>query len=381
MIISLLHPFTPQAAGVVEPSVATYHSQPHLKAMQQLMQEHENITCTVDYFTPKFRRYHYCFQAVDYRFYPVQLTWSGDHKKWKKQYSKPCLKAYKRETPDVTIINMSGHSSPFSHELAQIILKAGKQYIAMLGGQHYTDTPDNRQYYKRAHHVLVHTQLQKDMMQQMPMFEGLDIRVFPLGVDTTVFKPLPHDLNLNPKLLYVGRIVGLKQIHLAIEALHEVVTNGFDYATLTIIGPVSSESYYQQLQQRVRALHLETQVLFLGHKEHEALPRYFQEADLLLLPSDKETFGMVMVEAMACGTPVAALNCSGGPADVIAHGINGLLGTENTYAGMVCGYFMNADKQNAMRIAAREKAVKDYSLEKTYEVLLQCIKDVMGNKL
>lgn len=92
--LSLLHPFTPQAAGVVEDSVATYHSQPHLKAMQQLAQE-ENIRCQMAYFTPRWRGYHFDFQEVEYRFFPVSFTWNGDHKKWKKQQSTACLRHYK----------------------------------------------------------------------------------------------------------------------------------------------------------------------------------------------------------------------------------------------------------------------------------------------
>ncbi len=42
--------------------------------------------------------------------------------------------------PDVTIINMSGHSSKFSHQLASMIKEQGRNYVAMLGGQHYSDT-------------------------------------------------------------------------------------------------------------------------------------------------------------------------------------------------------------------------------------------------
>lgn len=58
---------------------------------------------------------------------------------------------------------MSGHSSPFSFELSKVIVEKGKKYIAMLGGQHYTDFDWSREYYKNAHHILVHTHMQKEI--------------------------------------------------------------------------------------------------------------------------------------------------------------------------------------------------------------------------
>lgn len=376
--VAIIHPFTPQAAGVVEPSVATYHSQPHAKALQQLVVNHANIQAEITYLTPKWRSYNFKFGNISYQFYPVTRTLNGDHKKWKKQWSKACLKAYERAIPAVTIINMSGHSSPFSHALAKIILAQNKQYIAMLGGQHYTDTPENRAYYKKAHHILVHTQLQKEHMLQLPMFADCDIRVFPLGVDTTVFQPDKRKQTLHPNLLYVGRIVEWKRVHLAVQALHKLVVNGFDNATLTIIGPTSSERYAKRLKTMVSDLKLDNHVFFLGHKEHSELPGYFQKANLFLLPSDKETFGMVMIEAMACGTPVAGIDCSGGPKDVITHNLDGVLATPETYAQAVLDFFSNTAQRQAIAKAARAKVMQHFSLQATYSVLEQSVKDALN---
>ncbi|MBK5214579.1 MAG: glycosyltransferase family 4 protein [Flavobacteriaceae bacterium] len=377
--ISLIHPFTPQAAGVVENSVATYHSQPHLKAMEMLTAETDS-ECRMEYFTPKRKRYTFAFKKVQYIFYPVNFKWNGDHKKWKKQFSKNCLKEYSENTPDVTIINMSGHSSPFSHSLAKIILQHNKQYIAMLGGQHYTDNAENGEYYKKANHILVHTHLQKRTMEQMDMFKNLDIRVFPLGVDCDVFKPIAKN-NLIPKLLYVGRIVEWKRIHLAIEAVSVLKENGFPEASLKIIGPVSSQDYLNTLNTLVLKKGLEANVKFLGHKEHSELPNYFQEADLFALPSDKETFGMVMIEAMACGTPVAGIDCPGGPADVITHLENGLLTTPENYSQTILEYFVNKKKRTEIEIQAREKVLKEYSIQATYKVLHNSINSSLSKKV
>lgn len=371
MKISLLHPFTPQAAGVVEKSVATYHSQPHLKAMEMLAAKigHD---CRMEYFTPSRKQYSFTFNKIQYVFYPVDFKWNGNHKKWKKQTSKKCLKGYTKNTPDVTIINMSGHSSPFSYDLSKIVLQEGKAYIAMLGGQHYTDNEIFREYYKNANHILVHTNIQKREMEKMELFKGLDIRVFPLGVDCDIFKPIVEK-KIGPNLLYVGRIVEWKRIHLAIEAVQVLKENGFIDASLKIIGPISSEDYFVYLKNMILENDLEKNVTFLGHKEHHELPIYFQEADLFTLPSDKETFGMVMIEAMACGTPVAGIDCPGGPADVITHLENGLLSTPEKYAETILDYFKNPTRAEEIEKNARDKALKDYSLNATFKVLQESI--------
>jgi glycosyltransferase involved in cell wall biosynthesis len=240
----------------------------------------------------------------------------------------------------------------------------------MLGGQHYTDTDSNKEYYKNADHILVHTHLQKAEMESLEQFKGLDIRVFPLGVDTSYFKPSDNlNLNKDPKLLYVGRIIEWKRIHLAIEAVKVLVDNGFQNAKLDIIGPVFSEVYNNKLHELVEELNIKDNVSFLGHKEHNELIPYFQEADLFTLPSNKETFGMVMIEAMACGTPVAGIDCPGGPKDVITNQVNGLLTTPENYSEAILDFFLNPKRQEQIKFNAIKKVEEQYSIQKTFEVL------------
>ena len=274
--------------------------------------------------------------------------------------------------PDVTIINMSGHSSKFSHQLASMIKEQGRNYVAMLGGQHYSDTEGNREYYQNANHILVHTQLQKSDMQKMQLFKDLDIRVFPLGVDCDIFKPSEH-FDPTPKLLYVGRILEWKRIHLAIEAIDKLVQNGHPHAILNIIGPVVSKAYYTSLLDLVHRKSLQKNVQFLGHKEHSELPEYFQSANLFTLPSDKETFGMVMIEAMACGTPVAGIDCPGGPKDVITHNFDGLLSTPENYSQTILDYYKDIGVMKKLKTNAIKKAVDNFGINETYKVLKQSI--------
>ena len=370
MYCRILHPFTPKAAGVVENSVMTYHSQPHLKAFQLFAEKHPESNCSIDYFTHRFTKYISKSDQIKYNFYPVDFDLKGDYKKWKKQKSSSCFKAYKKNMPDVTIINMSGHSSLFSHQLAKEILRQNKKYVAMLGGQHYTHNQANEEYYRNADHILVHTHLQKEQMQSNDLFKDFDIRVFPLGVNTDEFKPSKDNTNnASPKLLYVGRIVEWKRIHLAIEAIKILRENGFEAAQLDIIGPVSSLDYQKRLEDLVENYKLKSNVNFLGHKEHHDLVPHFQQADLFTLPSNKETFGMVMVEAMACGTPVAGIDCPGGPKDVITDQVNGILTSPEDYADSILKFFINEKKQNEIKQNAIKKVEEEYSIQKTFQVL------------
>ncbi|SOC78567.1 Glycosyltransferase involved in cell wall bisynthesis [Salinimicrobium sediminis] len=378
MRISILHPFTPEVVGLNEKNLPTIHSQPHLKALQILSKE-RNFECSMEYFTSRSRAYSLKIEDVIYRFYPVTYKWSGDHKKWKKQSSTSCLRYYNKNTPDVTIINMSGHSSPFSYELSKIIKSRDKVYIAMLGGQHYSDNERNRDYYKNAHHILVHTLLQKREMLKLDLFKDVDIHIFPLGVDSSVFTPV-EKCNKSPYLLYVGRILELKRTHFALEALKKLVENGFLNAQLDIIGPVSSKVYFVQLKELVLKLQLEKNVHFLGEMEHLELVSHYQGADLLMLPSKSESFGMVMVEAMACGTPVAAMSSSGGPGEIIEHGQDGIIASPENYGEEILQYFKKKEKQIYLSKRAREKVERSFSIQATYKALENSVDSVYHTK-
>jgi glycosyltransferase involved in cell wall biosynthesis len=160
-----------------------------------------------------------------------------------------------------------------------------------------------------------------------------------------------------------------KRIHLAIEAIKTLRENGFEAAQLDIIGPVSSPEYQKRLEGLVKKYGLGANVDFVGHMEHHELIPYFQKADLFTLPSHKETFGMVMIEAMACGTPVAGIDCPGGPKDVITNQENGLLSSPDTYSDLILDYFQHTEEQNDIKRNAILKVQQEFSIQKTFEVL------------
>ena len=125
-----------------------------------------------------------------------------------------------------------------------------------------------------------------------------------------------------PLWLYVGRICKSK----GIEELFNL--NGRLPGTIVIIGGGSNFMYYK---------HKHTNIKFLGWKEGKELYNSYRSADYFIFPSKTDTFGQVMVEAMASGLPVAAYPVTG-PIDVILDGKTGSL-NEDLY--LACKYLMN----------------------------------------
>src|SRR5437867_1401231 len=157
------------------------------------------------------------------------------------------------------------------------------------------------------------------------------IEVVPPGVDHRVFVPgdraaARRTLGLDPEarvLLYVGRIQPLKGADLAVRALAELDD---DVSLLVVGGPSGTNGAAQvvALRKLVADLGLEHRVRFVSPQPHDQLVAYYQAADVCLVPSRTESFGLVALEAAACGTPVVAA-AVGGLRSIVEDGGTGFL--------------------------------------------------------
>jgi len=166
------------------------------------------------------------------------------------------------------------------------------------------------------------------------------IRVVPSGVDLDVFVPVPKDeakravgLEGRRVLLFVGRVQPFKGPDLAIRSLADAVRAAPDAASrahLVVIGGASgsSEAYGGDglgfLRRLARRLRVADRVEFVPAQPQGRLATFYAAADAVLVPSRSEAFGLVALEAQACGTPVIAA-AQGGLRDVLVDGETGFL--------------------------------------------------------
>ncbi|MEK8035843.1 MAG: glycosyltransferase [candidate division NC10 bacterium] len=156
------------------------------------------------------------------------------------------------------------------------------------------------------------------------------IAVIPCGVDTELFRPMPQveakrwlALPPDPLLLYVGRLQPIK----GLETLLDAMTALDGAAQLLIVGGDQDEpenGHADYLRERVSVLGLRERVSFLGAQPQERLRLFYAAADATVMPSYYESFGVVALEAMACGSPVIASRV-GGLTTTVRDGVTGFL--------------------------------------------------------
>lgn len=130
-----------------------------------------------------------------------------------------------------------------------------------------------------------------------------------------------------PVLLFVGRIQPLKGPDVAIRALHALAR---PEALLVIVGGASGadgDDEVRRAHELVGELGLHAQVRFVPPQPHHILSTYYRAADVVVVPSRSESFGLVALEAAACGIPVVA-SAVGGLLSLVDHGDTGFLVAE-----------------------------------------------------
>jgi D-inositol-3-phosphate glycosyltransferase len=189
--------------------------------------------------------------------------------------------------------------------------------------------------------IIAATLAEESQLQFLYNLSEDKVTVIPPGVDVSHFYPIPADEakcaigvpEVDRMLLFVGRIEPLKGVDTLIRAIAHMRTTGVtdQYPHyLAIIGgdpdakarQMSSEM--ERLQRLCDELGLQDLVVFLGKRSQSSLPYYYSAADVLIMPSHYESFGMVALEAMACGVPVVASQV-GGLAFLIQDGVTGFV--------------------------------------------------------
>jgi len=163
------------------------------------------------------------------------------------------------------------------------------------------------------HRIVVPTQRERDSLVRFYDADEEKIGVVPCGVNLELFQPEKRQLarkrlGFDPDdmmLLYVGRFEPLKGLDILLEAMASL--KSLDRLRLVIVGGDGQHnSEHQLLRQKAHDLGIFKRCLFAGSVEQKELPSYYNSADVLVIPSRYESFGLVGLEALACGRPVVS---------------------------------------------------------------------------
>jgi D-inositol-3-phosphate glycosyltransferase len=190
-----------------------------------------------------------------------------------------------------------------------------------------------------ADRIVAATDVDRNHMLEAYAANPRKIEVVPGGVNLDLFAPGDRQaarralgIGPEPTLLFVGRIQRLKGIDILIRAAAEL-RDDIGGVRVLIAGGTGDETgrqpseearELQRLRRLVDDLELRSVVRFVGAVEQSQLADYYRAADVTVMPSTYESFGLVAVESMACGTPVVASRV-GGLATIVRDGENGAL--------------------------------------------------------
>ena len=165
--------------------------------------------------------------------------------------------------------------------------------------------------------IAVCSQQEKEDLVRLYRAHRHKVRVVPAGVDVDLFRPMNKSraksvLGLEAKkvILYVGRIEPLKGIDLLLRSV-ALLEDAADTRLLIVGGRPGEDPELERLNSVAVQLGIADKVTFAGAVKQTELPAYYCAADVFVLPSYHESFGLAALEAMACGTPVIVSRVGG----------------------------------------------------------------------
>ncbi|MBK9007976.1 MAG: glycosyltransferase [Anaerolineae bacterium] len=236
-----------------------------------------------------------------------------------------------------------------------------------------------KQVLRRVDRVIVATIAELTQLRFLYKADAKKLVVIPPGVDVSHFYPIPADearsyIGLKPEdrmILFVGRIEPLKGVDTLLEAMSCLQMKESRPVHLAIIGgdpaasPEMMNAEMARLKNLCEVLGLDQSVVFLGVRDQDKLPYYYSAAEVVVMPSHYESFGMVALEAMACGAPVIASEV-GGLAYLVRDGETGFTipAEEPETLCEKLSWLLNDDELHAKMSAQAAAYAQDYAWEK-----------------
>lgn len=240
---------------------------------------------------------------------------------------------------------------------------------------------------QNCHHIIASTEREKEALIWHYGASSQRISVIPCGVNLELFQPVNKEiarqqlgLTGDKLILFVGRIEPLKGIDQLLKAIPYLPDT--QEIRLVIIGGDEHSQEMEKLQELSRTLHIQGSVTFLGVIKQEQLPYFYSAADVCVVPSYYESFGLVALESLACGTPVVATDV-GNLRSIIHQGETGYVMSDNTprrLAHKIALLFSmpSPDRESTLAIRA---SVSQFSWQNIAEAIIKEFRLVLANYL
>ncbi len=211
------------------------------------------------------------------------------------------------------------------------------------------------------------------------------IAVIPCGVNLNLFQPVDRklarsELGLDHQklILFVGRMDPLKGLEQLLMALAHM--DGEKPPMLLIVGgDGQSRSQMKAALEMVGRLHIEERVKFFGSVAQSRLPLFYSAADVCAIPSYYESFGMVALESLACGTPIVATDV-GGMKNIVRNSEMGRIVNDNSPTNLAAEISVLIDlPKDASTVKARQDNIADFSWTAIADKVLQEYYRIIGD--
>jgi glycosyltransferase involved in cell wall biosynthesis len=187
-----------------------------------------------------------------------------------------------------------------------------------------------------------------------------------------------HRFKAEKIILYVGQLIKRKGLHYLIDAFARLKQED-NTIGLAIVGYGPQE---EELRQYCLDHNIQD-VYFSGYTDPFDLPQIYATADLFVLPSTEEVWGLVLNEAMACGLPVISTNVTGASIDLIQNGVNGYIveagNTAQLYEAMQ-KIMSDPERRQIMGEKSREIILSRFTIDHAVQGLVQAVDYVCARK-
>ena len=207
--------------------------------------------------------------------------------------------------------------------------------------------------------------------------DGPRIEIIPVGVDGDFFKPGLNGGRKSDQILFAGILKYVKGVDVLLQAVARLAAKGVAARLLVAGGSLYPDTAWEEREIRELAttLRLDDRVTFLGRLRPEEIARLMAESSVVVLPSKIESFGAVLVEALACGTPVVATRC-GGPESIVTDAVGELVpvGDADALAGALDRVLARPERFD--RAVLRSYALSRFGLDSVVDRTVELYREV-----